>query len=182
MEASEQISEGGLTKQFREWRSRLSNAEFTVSRDRVFFRCAAADRERSGAGPRLIRVCARDTASGFLSKRSAAFATTNSIWKNTSPVHGPLANSEVAAAARRNAALALRAMHETGLLQIIIPVWEQIECLVVRDFYHRYTVDEHTLVTLEYLEELKATQRHRSQAVPRASRRNCRICHCCSWR
>jgi [protein-PII] uridylyltransferase len=56
-----------------------------------------------------------------------------------------------------HAARALRAMHDTGLLQIIIPVWEQIECLVVRDFYHRYTVDEHTLVTLEYLEELRAT-------------------------
>jgi [protein-PII] uridylyltransferase len=54
--------------------------------------------------------------------------------------------------------LALRTMYETGLLLSIFPYWEQIECLVVRDFYHRYTVDEHTLVTLEYLEELRATE------------------------
>jgi [protein-PII] uridylyltransferase len=40
----------------------------------------------------------------------------------------------------------------------VLPAWENIECLVIRDFYHRYTVDEHTLVTLEYLEELRATQ------------------------
>jgi [protein-PII] uridylyltransferase len=42
-------------------------------------------------------------------------------------------------------------MHETGVLSAIFPEMEQIECLVVRDFYHRYTVDEHTLVALERL-------------------------------
>ena len=74
------------------------------------------------------------------------FATSRPLWQSLKPI-----------LQLPHAAPALRAMHETGLLQIIIPVWEQIECLVVRDFYHRYTVDEHTLVTLEYLEELKAT-------------------------
>jgi [protein-PII] uridylyltransferase len=49
-------------------------------------------------------------------------------------------------------------MHDTGMLHTLLPAWENIECLVVRDFYHRYTVDEHTLVTIEYLEELRATR------------------------
>ncbi len=40
-------------------------------------------------------------------------------------------------------------MHETGVLTACFPELEQIECLVVRDFYHRYTVDEHTLVAIE---------------------------------
>ena len=87
------------------------------------------------------------------------FATSRPLWHSLKPI-----------LALPHAAPALRAMHETGLLQIIIPVWEQIECLVVRDFYHRYTVDEHTLVTLEYLEELRATNDTRTTAVPRAAR------------
>lgn len=67
-----------------------------------------------------------------------------------------------------NLSLALRAMHETGALKAFFPEWERIECLVTRDFYHRYTVDEHTLVTIETLEELarnKDPQRERFRAL-----------------
>jgi len=55
-------------------------------------------------------------------------------------------------------------MHETGLLTAIFPELARIECLVLRDFYHRYTVDEHTLVTLQNLWGLRAadTPPHRS--------------------
>jgi [protein-PII] uridylyltransferase len=33
--------------------------------------------------------------------------------------------------------------------------WRNIECLAPRDFYHRYTVDEHTLVAVENLEAIE---------------------------
>ena len=46
---------------------------------------------------------------------------------------------------------AVRAMHESGLLSAIFPELDGIECLVIRDFYHRYTVDEHTLVAMQSL-------------------------------
>ena len=46
-------------------------------------------------------------------------------------------------------------MHDTGALTALFPEMEQIECLVVRDFYHRYTVDEHTLVALQNLWSLR---------------------------
>jgi [protein-PII] uridylyltransferase len=52
---------------------------------------------------------------------------------------------------------ALRAMHETGVLTAIFPEFAHIECLVIRDFFHRYTVDEHTLVTLQNLWGLRTT-------------------------
>jgi [protein-PII] uridylyltransferase len=42
-------------------------------------------------------------------------------------------------------------MHETGLLTAIFPELKPIECQVIRDFYHRYTVDEHTLVAMHNL-------------------------------
>ncbi len=50
--------------------------------------------------------------------------------------------------------LALRPMQRLGLLTETLPEFGRIDSLVVRDFYHRYTVDEHTLRTIEHLQEL----------------------------
>jgi [protein-PII] uridylyltransferase len=50
--------------------------------------------------------------------------------------------------------LALRPMQRLGLLLEILPEFGMIDSLVVRDFYHRYTVDEHSLRTIEHLQEL----------------------------
>jgi [protein-PII] uridylyltransferase len=45
-------------------------------------------------------------------------------------------------------------MLECGLLGTIFPEFEKIHCRVIRDFYHKYTVDEHTLLTIRHLESL----------------------------
>ncbi|HXM92687.1 MAG TPA: [protein-PII] uridylyltransferase [Candidatus Dormibacteraeota bacterium] len=50
--------------------------------------------------------------------------------------------------------LALRPMQRLGLLTNILPEFGVIDSLVVRDFYHRYTVDEHSLRTIEHLQGL----------------------------
>jgi [protein-PII] uridylyltransferase len=50
--------------------------------------------------------------------------------------------------------VALRPMHRLGLLVEILPEFRNIDSLVVRDFYHRYTVDEHSLRTIEHLQDL----------------------------
>src|SRR5216683_5510213 len=50
--------------------------------------------------------------------------------------------------------VALRPLQRLGLLVDILPEFGRIDSLVVRDFYHRYTVDEHTLRTIEHLQEL----------------------------
>jgi [protein-PII] uridylyltransferase len=50
--------------------------------------------------------------------------------------------------------VALRPLQRLGLLTEILPEFARIDSLVVRDFYHRYTVDEHTLRTIEHLQEL----------------------------
>lgn len=54
--------------------------------------------------------------------------------------------------------LALRPMHRLGLLTEVLPEFRAIDSLVVRDFYHRYTVDEHSLRTIEHLQELSDPQ------------------------
>jgi [protein-PII] uridylyltransferase len=48
----------------------------------------------------------------------------------------------------------LSEMHDIGLLGQMLPEFKAITCRVVRDFYHKYTVDEHTLLTIRNLERL----------------------------
>jgi [protein-PII] uridylyltransferase len=54
----------------------------------------------------------------------------------------------------RHAGDALRAMHAIGMLELLIPEFHGIDALVIRDAYHRYTVDEHTFVTIDTLHGL----------------------------
>jgi [protein-PII] uridylyltransferase len=53
----------------------------------------------------------------------------------------------------------LLAMHEVGLLGRIFPDFEEIRCRVIRDFFHKYTVDEHSLIAIRNIEELPRTHR-----------------------
>jgi [protein-PII] uridylyltransferase len=53
----------------------------------------------------------------------------------------------------------LLAMHEVGLLGRIFPDFEEIRCRVIRDFFHKYTVDEHSLIAIRNIEELPPSHR-----------------------
>jgi [protein-PII] uridylyltransferase len=154
IELSEAVTEGSLVKQFRDWRARVSNADFTITRDRVYLRTP----QRLEADPefalKLFEFVARhgmrlslDAERRLLARLpdlERFFAQPRPIWAALRSI-----------LSLPHASLALRAMHETGLLQAIFPEWRDIECLVIRDFYHRYTVDEHTLVALEMLDSLR---------------------------
>ena len=48
----------------------------------------------------------------------------------------------------------LSEMHDCGLLNRILPEFADVHCRVIRDFHHKYTVDEHTLLTIRGLEAL----------------------------
>jgi [protein-PII] uridylyltransferase len=58
----------------------------------------------------------------------------------------------------------LSEMHDRGLLGRMFPEFQTIFSRVVRDFYHKYTVDEHTLLTIRNLESLTTS------ATPRRGR------------
>jgi len=54
-----------------------------------------------------------------------------------------------------HAAHALRTMHALGVLELVIPEFHGIDALVIRDSYHRYTVDEHTFLVIDNVHGLR---------------------------
>jgi [protein-PII] uridylyltransferase len=155
---SSEKSESSLAAQFRDWRSRLSNNEFTVSNGRVYLRSPAQLTSDPAIILRLIEFVARHgvplaaETERRLEHAASAFAVYCA--SPPEPLWPPFRNI----LSLPHSAAALRAMHDTGLLQAMFPEWKTISCLVVPDFYHRYTVDEHTLVAIEKLTELDANQ------------------------
>jgi [protein-PII] uridylyltransferase len=58
---------------------------------------------------------------------------------------------------------ALFLMHEIGLLGRIFPEFDRIRCHVIQDFFHKYTVDEHSLLTIKNLEDLYHARKPRER-------------------
>ncbi len=58
----------------------------------------------------------------------------------------------------RFAGNALRAMRDSGHLDAIIPEFKLIDALVIRDYFHRYTVDEHSILTIDTLHKLRNSE------------------------
>src|SRR5882757_8859422 len=50
-------------------------------------------------------------------------------------------------------------MHALGVLELLIPEFHGIDALVIRDAYHRYTVDEHTFVLIDTLHGLESAEK-----------------------
>jgi [protein-PII] uridylyltransferase len=50
----------------------------------------------------------------------------------------------------------LRAMHDTGVLEIVLPEFARVRCLLQFNAYHSYTVDEHTLRAMSIVESFES--------------------------
>ncbi len=156
LEAHEAQS-SSLFAQFRDWRSRLANADFSVHRDRAHFRSPQQLEMDPELVLRMFEFVARHgvalsaEAEQQIEARMAGlrahFRAPQAVW--------PVLNRVFSLP---HAPLAARQMHETGVLGALFPEMESIECLVVRDFFHRYTVDEHSLVAIEKLWGVAAPQ------------------------
>jgi [protein-PII] uridylyltransferase len=148
-------SRRSLSAVFEDWRSRLSNAEFSVIGGRIFIRQPAAAAQDPGLLLRLFEMVARH---GLTLSSEAERAVTAALPRVAEIAASSL---EVGVSLQEiltlpHAALALRAMHRLELLPVLIPEFHAIDALVTRDFYHRYTVDEHTFVTIQALHDLEA--------------------------
>ncbi|MDE3181275.1 MAG: [protein-PII] uridylyltransferase [Acidobacteriota bacterium] len=149
-------SSSSLYGLFQDWRSRLSNADFAVVRGKIYPRSQGlADWPLLLA---LFEMMARHSLS--LSREAGRWAEQS---LNALMPHSGRAGTnavEVWPSLRKilslpGAAEALRAMHGLGLLTALIPEFQVIDSLIVRDYYHRYTVDEHTFTAIQALGDLK---------------------------
>jgi [protein-PII] uridylyltransferase len=155
VDVSESLVPSGLFSQFREWRTRLSTSEISVGKERLFLRNPQALESDPELVLRLMLFTARhglvpatDTERRITKALPAIekyFAEPRPLWNYLREIF-----------ALPHAMLALRTMHETGVCGAVLPEWRMIEGFVIRDFYHRYTVDEHTLIVAENLLALRA--------------------------
>jgi [protein-PII] uridylyltransferase len=140
---STETTSSGLFAQFRDRKSRLSNADFSVLRERLHFR----EPQQIDHNPDLVlnyfEFVARHGIRPSLDAEQQIAARLPRIRE-----HAAQWPALARVLSLPHAPLAVRWMHETGALTAIFPEMEGIDALVVRDFYHRYTVDEHTVVAL----------------------------------
>ncbi len=146
---------------FQDWKSRFSNPDFSVVRGRIFTRRSAAMPGDLGLVLKLFELVARH---GLELSREAEHWVEAAAAPWPAPAEGPPRFPGLWESFRRvlvapQAAEALRAMHRLGVLDELFPEFRAIDSLVVRDFYHRYTVDEHSLMTIENLHRLRPEER-----------------------
>ncbi|HKW18737.1 MAG TPA: [protein-PII] uridylyltransferase [Terriglobales bacterium] len=142
-------SRSSLYRQFQNWRSRLSNADFSVVDGLVYLQQPSAVGDRD----LLFRIFTFAAHHGL----KPALSTETRIQQ----ILPALADAPPSGAeswrylqsilVEPHAAEALRATHSLGLLTILLPELKLIDSLVVRDFYHRFTVDEHSFLAIECL-------------------------------
>jgi [protein-PII] uridylyltransferase len=139
-----------LYRQFLSWRSRVSNADFSVVDGRVYLQQSSAVRD-----PDLVLRLFEFLARHGLRLASDTERRIKEALASLGFPHGARLWSHLREVLRApHAASALRDMHALGLLNTLIPEYQLIDSLVIRDFYHRYTVDEHSFAAIESLHRL----------------------------
>jgi [protein-PII] uridylyltransferase len=142
-------AQSSLYRHFQSFRSRLSNADFSVVDGSILLQQPSAVGDRD----LLFRIFSFAAHHGL----KLAMSTESRIQQIVpvvaqSPPSGPDGWRYLQAVLLEpHAADALRAMHSLGLLTILLPELKLIDSLVVRDFYHRFTVDEHSFLAIECL-------------------------------
>jgi [protein-PII] uridylyltransferase len=149
-----------LHRQFQGWRTKIASDDFSVVDGLIFLK----QQPQQSAGLRdpemLLRLF------HFMAEHGLKLSTTTEYkveqalpaLASTPPRGAELWLYLQETLLQPHAADALRAMNSFRLLALLLPELKGIEALVVRDFYHRYTVDEHSFLAIESLHRLKESQ------------------------
>jgi [protein-PII] uridylyltransferase len=158
MQLQEEIPEAwsALYRQVQSWRSRLSTADFSVVDGLIFLQQPSSLQDPEV----LLRLFHFMAHHGLRLSATTEYRIEQALPAlATMPPRGAelwLYLQETLL--QPHAADALRAMHSLRLLGLLLPELKVIDSLVVRDFYHRFTVDEHSFLAIESLHRLKQSQ------------------------
>jgi len=140
-------------KQFRKRRTPIQGTDFSLDQGRIDVSPGAQFTDTDA----ILRVFAMISNHGYTLTQAAEDRITDAI--PVLAIHIPegpyLWNCLREVLLGPHAAHALRTMHALGILEMLIPEFHGIDALVIRDSYHRYTVDEHTFLTIDNVQALR---------------------------
>jgi [protein-PII] uridylyltransferase len=155
MQLLEEIPEAwsALYRQVQSWRSRLATADFSVVDGLIFLQRPTALQDPEV----LLRLFHFMAHHGLKLSATTEFRIEQALPALASmpPRGAELWLYLQETLLQPYAADALRAMQSLRLLTLLLPELKLIDSLVVRDFYHRFTVDEHSFLAIESLHRLK---------------------------
>ena len=145
-----------LYRQVQSWRSRLTTADFSVVDGLIFLQQPSALQDPEV----LLRLFHFMAHHGLKLSATTEYRIEQALpaLAATPPRGAELWLYLQETLLQPSAADALRAMHSLRLLTLLLPELKLIDSLVVRDFYHRFTVDEHSFLAIESLHRLKQSQ------------------------
>jgi [protein-PII] uridylyltransferase len=145
-----------LYRQVQSWRSRLTTADFSVVDGLIFLQQPSALQDPEV----LLRLFHFMAHHGLKLSATTEYRIEQALpaLASTPPRGAELWLYLQETLLQPHAADALRAMHSLRLLTLLLPELKLIDSLVVRDFYHRFTVDEHSFLAIESLHRLKQSQ------------------------
>ena len=159
-------------RQFRRRHTPIPGTDFFLEQGRIDIAPGARFND-TGA---ILRIFVLMAAHGYTLSQTAEDRITDALAALAIHIpEGPyLWNALRAVLLEPHAAHALRTMHALGVLEMLIPEFHGIDALVIRDSYHRYTVDEHTFLVVDNIHSLRQPtidyEKRLAQLVPEIER------------
>ncbi|HWG19585.1 MAG TPA: HD domain-containing protein [Terracidiphilus sp.] len=140
-------------KQFRRRRTPIAGTDFVLDQGRIDILPGAQFSDTAA----ILRIFSLMATHGYTLSQAAEDRITDAL--PALAIHVPegpyLWNALREVLLGPHAAHALRTMHALGVLEMLLPEFHGIDALVIRDSYHRYTVDEHTFLTIDNVHSLR---------------------------
>jgi [protein-PII] uridylyltransferase len=140
-------------RQFRRRRAPIAGTDFLLDQGRIDIQPGAQFNDTAA----ILRIFSLMATHGYTLSQAAEDRITDALPVLAISIpEGPyLWNALREVLLGPHAAHALRTMHALGVLEMLIPEFHGIDALVIRDSYHRYTVDEHTFLTIDNVHGLR---------------------------